>query len=238
MMQLWLIVDSFRLPRFDLGLETRRAKRITLNNYFYRSGRSERARFCSLVIESTVLQSGPSGKRGRPRQNAGIRVEEVLAYRPLGIAETFLGHQVDVAAATCRIHRLKILASPPWSNWNRYRDRLDEHFGTVIRSNPRRSHSARIVVRSFYGTICHRVAKATRPDISKCDLICINKNGASNKIDRLFSFEITRMRSTALAREKVMSNRCYAACACPTSAKLFFFFFFLFKKSIHLEIMR
>lgn len=111
-----------------------------------------------------LFKSGSSGKPGRSRQNAGICVEEIVAYRAFGIAETFLGHQVNASTTACftrslnYIHILPLLGptqtiSNRRSKWESMR---------ILTSHPHcvdRMH----FTRSFYGIcICHRVAKAAR----------------------------------------------------------------------------
>lgn len=78
---------------------------------------------CIHVLKRMFLfffKSGSSGKPGRPRQNARVRVEEIVAYRAFGVAETFLGHQVNASTAACFTRSLKLhTPAAPWSNWNR-----------------------------------------------------------------------------------------------------------------------
>jgi len=123
------------------------------------------------------FKSGSSGKSGRPWQNAGVCMEKIVAYRAFGVAETFLGYQVNASTAacfTCSLNYIFLLLFSPTetasncrSKWKSIHPRGILHWG---------SNATRCI--SFYGIyVCHRIAKAvmTLADWINRNWIRINK---------------------------------------------------------------
>lgn len=65
-----------------------------------------------LIYFFFFFKSGSSGKPRRSWPNAGVCMEEIVAYRAFGVAETFLGHQVNASTATCFTCSLNYILLP------------------------------------------------------------------------------------------------------------------------------
>jgi len=87
-------------------------------------------------------------------------MEKIVAYRAFGVAETFLGYQVNASTAacfTCSLNYIFLLLFSPTetasncrSKWKSIHPRGILHWG---------SNATRCI--SFYGVyVCHRIAKA------------------------------------------------------------------------------
>lgn len=137
-------------------------------------------------------------------------MEEIVAHRAFGVAETFLGHQVNASTSACFTRSLNYIFLPFFLVQLKPLVIADQRERRSMRNPHWRSNAARYI--SFYGMyICHQVAKAAR----RLGWIGLNVIGFI-LINRFFSLA----RWAKHSREKVTSK---THTRCPTCNYVVFF---------------
>lgn len=156
------------------------------------------------------FKSGPSGKPGRPRQNARVRVEEIVAYRTFGVAETFLGHQVNASTAACFTCSLNYILLP--------------HLGPTETAGNRRSKWESTRIDSHWGSNATRYTSLSANVLRGIHLSSSRESSAMTLADWINHNWIHINKSIFFNREisKTLTREVKKAYRCPTCTASFF----------------